>query len=80
MVDKRDILVLKTKDGTEEEVELILTANIDKKKYLLYKNKQNEIFASYILHNGDTLYNDLTDEEYNMLENLYRKGNEVYDK
>lgn len=76
----KDIIKIKNKDGVEEQVELILTANLNNKKYLLYKDNNNEIYASYITKEDDILHNDLTDEEYNMLEKLYRKGNEIYDK
>ena len=76
----KDIIKIKNKEGVEEQVELILTANLNNKKYLLYKDNNNEIYASYITKEDDILHNDLTDEEYNMLEKLYRKGNEIYDK
>ena len=79
-MNKKDIIILKNEDGIDEEVELILTANRNKKKYLLYKNSKDEIFASYILEGDNKLYNNLTDKEYNMLESLYRKGLEIYDK
>ncbi len=76
----KDYITIINNEGKEEQVELVLTANIDKKKYLLYKNNNEEVFASYMINGDDTLYNDLTDEEYEMLENLYAKGQEEYDK
>jgi uncharacterized protein YrzB (UPF0473 family) len=79
-MDNKDIIVLKNEDGKDEKVELILTTDVNNKKYLLYKNSKNEIFASYILEGSDKLYNDLTEDEYSMLENLYKKGFENYDK
>lgn len=75
----KDYITVIDDEGKEEQVELILTANINKKKYLLYRNNQGEVLASYML-DDDTLHNDLTDEEYEMLENLYAKGQDVYDK
>lgn len=77
---EKDIIIMKTADGQDEEVELVLTVNHNKKKYILYRNKENEIYASYMLDNDDTLYNDLTDEEYVMLESVYKKGSDMYDK
>ena len=76
----KDFITVIDDEGKEEQVELILTANIDKKKYLLYKNNQGEVLASYMFNDDDTLHNDLTEEEYEMLENLYAKGQDVYDK
>ena len=77
---ENDTIIVKNSDGQEEQVELILTARKNDKEYLLYRNKDNEIFASYILNDSDELHNDLTDEEYNMLEAVYRKGSDIYDK
>ena len=68
MVIEMDTIKLKTNDGIDEEVELIFTVDKGKKKYLLYK-KDNEIYASYLLN--DELHNDLTEDEYKMLEKLY---------
>ena len=50
------------------------------KKYLLYRDKNDELYASYIIDGDDLLHNDLTDEEYDMLKKIYLKGNEIYDK
>ncbi len=75
----KDIIKLNA-DGKEEEVELVLVVSKGNKKYLLYKNSENEMYASYILENDETLHNNLTDAEYEMLEKLYLKGANVYDK
>ncbi len=79
---KEDKLIFETKDGKKEEVELILTYKKDNKMYLLYLDPEQQIYASYIYLNSDdeTLHNDLTEEEYQMLESLYAKGRDVYDK
>ncbi len=75
----KDIIAVKNSEGIEEEVELILTLDKGKKKYIVYSNKDNEIFASYLL-DDDKLHNDLTEEEYKMLEELLKKGANSYDK
>ena len=75
-----DTIIVKDKDGNDEEVELILSINKNDKEYLLYRNKENEIYASYLLKDSDELHNDLTDEEFNMLEAIYLKGSDIYDK
>ena len=76
----KDIIKVKNINGIEEEVELVLVVNKNNKKYLLYRNKDNELFASYILNNSDKLYNDLTEEEYDMLEKIYQQGVLTNDK
>ncbi len=76
----KDIIKVKNINGIEEEVELVLVVNKNNKKYLLYRNKDNELFASYILNNSDKLYNDLTEEEYDMLEKIYQQGALINDK
>lgn len=77
-----DNIIVEDINGNNVEVELILTANVKNKKYLLYRNDDGYIFASYIFTDSDDdkLYNNLTDEEYLMLEKLYKKGKELYDK
>jgi len=77
-----DKIILKDMNGNDVEVELILTANVKNKRYLLYRNDDGDIFASYIYTDKDDnkLYNDLTDDEYKMLDNLLTKGKELYDK
>ena len=77
---KKDTIIVKNQDGLDEEVELVLTVDKKEKKYLLYRDKNNELYASYIIEGDDLLHNDLTDEEYDMLEKIYLKGNEIYDK
>ena len=77
---KKDTIIVKNQDGVDEEVELVLTVDKKEKKYLLYRDKNNELYASYIIEGDDLLHNDLTDEEYDMLEKIYLKGNEIYDK
>ena len=77
---KKDTIIVKNQDGVDEEVELFLTVDKKEKKYLLYRDKNNELYASYIIEGDDLLHNDLTDEEYDMLEKIYLKGNEIYDK
>ena len=71
---------MKNANDEDEEVELILTADHNDKKYILYRNKENKVYASYMLKNDDTLYNDLTDKEYEMLEILYKKGSGMNDR
>jgi uncharacterized protein YrzB (UPF0473 family) len=71
----KDYITVKTSDGKEEQVELVLTANKNNKKYLLYRNSNNELFASYITNEDDILHNDLSEEEYNMLEKLLKEAN-----
>ena len=78
-MENKDIIKVKTSDGIEEEVELILSVDKNDKKYILYRNKDNEIYASYLLKSDDLLHNDLTDEEYEMLETIYKKGVSLYD-
>ena len=77
-----DKLIVKDLNGKEVEVELILTVNQNNKKYLLYRTDVGQIYASYIYNNVDDeiLHNDLSEEEFVMLENIYKKGIEVYDK
>ena len=79
-MEEKDTIIVKNQDGIEEEVELVLTVEKKEKKYLLYRDKNDELFASYIIDGDDLLHNDLTDEEYDMLEKIYLKGNEIYDK
>ena len=79
-MEEKDTIIVKNQDGIEEEVELVLTVEKKEKKYLLYRDKNDELFASYIVDGDDLLHNDLTDEEYDMLEKIYLKGNEIYDK
>lgn len=77
-----DKIIVKDINGNNVEVELILTANVKNKRYLLYRNDDGDIFASYIYTDRDDekLYNDLTDDEYTMLDNLLIKGKKLYDK
>ena len=75
----KDLITMTKEDGTQEQVELVLTVDKNNKHYILYKDKENNLFASYYLED-DTLHNDLTDEEYDMLESIYRKGVDIYDK
>lgn len=75
-----DTMTVINDKGKQEVVELILTVSKGKKKYLLYQNSNKEIYASYILDNDDKLYNDLTDDEYKMLEDIYKQGLDMYDK
>ena len=81
MVEENKILVT-TEDGKEEVVELVLSVDKGDKKYLLYIDANNEMYASYILNSKDDnlLHNDLTEDEYEMLESLYNKGHRIYDK
>ena len=79
-MEEKDTIIVKNQDGIDEEVELVLTVDKKEKKYLLYRDKNDELFASYIVDGDDLLHNDLTDEEYDMLEKIYLKGNEIYDK
>jgi hypothetical protein len=79
-MEEKDFIIIKNEVGEEEQVELILTANVNQKEYLLYKNNNGDVFASYLLENDDKLYNDLTEEELNMLDNLYMRGQDIYDK
>ena len=74
-MDNKDFITIKNKDGIDEQVELVLTANKNDKKYLLYRNSNNEVFASYITKEDDILHNDLTEEEYAMLEKLLSEAN-----
>ena len=74
-MDNKDFITIKNKDGIDEQVELVLTANKNDKKYLLYRNNNNEVFASYITKEDDILHNDLTEEEYAMLEKLLSEAN-----
>lgn len=76
----KDIIKVKNINGIEEEVELVLVVNKNNKKYLLYRNKDNEMFASYVLKDDESLHNDLTEEEYDMLEKIYQKGVLLNDK
>ena len=76
---ENDIITVTTNDGKEEQVELILTVSKGKKKYLLYKDTKEKIYASYMIGNDDKLHNDLTEEEYKMLEDLYIKGTKLND-
>ena len=68
-----------TNEGIVEQVELVLSIDKGKKKYILYKNNDNEIFASYLIDEDNLLHNDLTEEEYDMLEKLYQEGANIYD-
>ena len=79
-MDNKEYITLKNKNGVEEKVELILAVSKKNKQYLLYKNNKGEIFASYVLDSDDILHNDLSDEEYDMLEKIYAKGVSIYDK
>ena len=79
-MEEKDTIIVKNQDGIDEEVELVLTVDKKEKKYLLYRDKNDELFASYIVDGDDLLHDDLTDEEYDMLEKIYLKGNEIYDK
>ncbi len=74
-MEEKDFIRVKNKDGIEEMVEVVLTIHQNNKEYLLYRNKNNELFASYVYDNEETLHNDLTDEEYDMLEKIYRGVN-----
>ena len=72
-MNERDTMILTNYDGTKEEVELILYITKGTKNYILYKNKNKEMYASYITENN-ILHNDLTDEEYDMIEDIYFEG------
>ena len=74
-MEEKDIIRVKNKDGIEEAVEVVLTIHQNNKEYLLYRNKNNELFASYVYDNEEELNNNLTDEEYDMLEKIYRGVN-----
>ncbi len=74
-MEEKDFIRVKNKDGIEEAVEVVLTIHQNNKEYLLYRNKNNELFSSYLYDNEETLHNDLTDEEYDMLEKIYRGVN-----
>ena len=74
-MEEKDFIRVKNKDGIEEAVEVVLTIHQNNKEYLLYRNKNNELFASYVYDDEETFHNDLTDEEYDMLEKIYRGVN-----
>ena len=70
----------------EVEKEIILILEMEEKSYILYRDIEGDnkkIYASYFITdelNGETvnLYNDLSDDEFNMLENAYKEGSAVY--
>ena len=71
-MEEKDIIRVKNKDGVYEEVEVVLTVHQNNKEYLLYRNNKSELFASYVFDDEEELNNNLTDEEYDMLEKIYR--------
>ena len=70
----KDYITIKTSDGKEEQVELVLTANKNNKMYILYKNNSNTVLAAYITPEDDILHGDLTKEELDMLKQLYKEA------
>jgi len=74
-MENKDFIIVKNKNGRDEQVELVLTVNKNNKKYLLYRNNNNELFASYITNEDDILHNNLSNDEYTMLEKLLEEAN-----
>lgn len=74
-----DIIRVYDKDGIEKEMEVCFICNENNKHYIVYRdlNKENYYASYYKTKDGEILpelYNDLTDEEYSMLEKLYKKA------
>ena len=74
-----DLIELENENGKIEKFEICLVSKTKDKHYIVYRSLDgNEYYASYYkVENGlinNHLYNDLTDEEYKMLERLYKKG------
>lgn len=74
-----DTIELIDKNGNKNNYEVCLLCNKNNKHYIVYRSLDGkEYYASYYkIKDGvilPELYNDLTNEEYKMLEKLYRKG------
>ena len=75
-----DIIVY-DKDGNKVEMEVVLMYHYEDKHYIIYRDldKTNKDYyvSYYKVENGKVnpkLYNDLTEEEYKMLEEVYKKA------
>lgn len=74
--------------GNEEEKEVVLLLETIEKNYILYKDinsKNKKIYASYFYKDDLEeevlkLNNNLTEEEYKLLEEAYKKGRNEYDR
>ena len=72
----------------EIEKEIVLLLEVENKSYILFKDiegNNKKIYASYFMteeleNDAVNLYNDLSEEEYQLLENSYKKGREIYDR
>lgn len=81
-----DTIIAYDENGNASEKEVILILNAEDKNYIMYRDIsgiQKNIYASYFYGDIDNenlqLYNNLTEDEYQMLEDVYRKEYEEYD-
>jgi uncharacterized protein YrzB (UPF0473 family) len=74
--------------GQEVEKEVVLLFEFKEKNYILFKDIEGDvkkIYASYFYADEMeddviTLHNDLTEEEYTLLEGVYKEGRDKYDR
>lgn len=73
-----DTMILNKKDGTTEEVEIMMSFKLEEfnnSDYVFYKNNEGAYFAAkYIEKDGNTeLITDLSENERNVLSRIFDK-------
>lgn len=74
--------------GQEVEKEVILLFELNEKSYVLFRDIEGtnkKIYASYFYADETdndviNLHNDLTEDEYYMLEQIYKEGRDLHDR
>ena len=74
--------------GKEVEKEIVLLLESNEKSYVLFKDiegNNKKIYASYFFSDESdddvvNLHNDLSNEEFSMLEKAYEEGRAIYDR
>ena len=83
-----DTIKVYNEAGQEEIKEVVLLFELQEKNYVLFKDIEGDkqkIYASYFYADEMdddviNLRNDLTEEEYTLLEGVYKEGREKYDR